>query len=264
MNALFVVRCKALDRDVQLVETRRQRQEAELPFLVSPELREAAEQRGGADPHVRTGNDAALIVLDRADQGAGQLLGGSAPRHQDERGDNQRQHDLADSSSSPGVHGTRPPVRRGWVRITVLPGVVRFIPVPDAAATVSGRLLRLAKSRPRDAGLVSRRNCGAGRPGGWRRIRSVRPGRRGSIARAAASIPGSPSGHPESLWSRGARYTIFIARSARRRAVRARRARFAILQRVFWVESSTGGWSAFARFPPSRFAAWARRAASAR
>ena len=72
------------------------------PFSFVVSCRRAANQRRRADADDRTRKDAALVVLDRSDEGAGQPLRSSHPRgQQDAGGGNEHQQAL-------------PQPRRGW------------------------------------------------------------------------------------------------------------------------------------------------------
>ena len=73
---------QSLELDVEHVQTRRQRREAQLPFLVRGQCRRAANQRRRADTDNRTRKDAALGVLDGSDESSRQSLRGSQVRLQ--------------------------------------------------------------------------------------------------------------------------------------------------------------------------------------
>ena len=91
---------ESLELDVEHVRTRRQRREAQLPFLVRGQCRRAANQRRGADTDNRTRKDAALCVLDGSNKGSRQPLRGSQVRLQHTRS-GEKEHNRSAHGKTP-------------------------------------------------------------------------------------------------------------------------------------------------------------------
>ena len=108
--SFFVIGRESLELDVEHVRLPEAAPETQLPFLVRGQGRRCR-QSAPVKRHGRCAwKDAALIVFDRADEGACQSLRDRGPRQQDARGSDEGQQGPTDSSCRwcrwLGVHST--------------------------------------------------------------------------------------------------------------------------------------------------------------
>ena len=95
----FAQRRKPLHRDIQQVDSRRQRREEQLASPVGY-CRHPSDQRGRAEANDCTGDNATLVVLDRPDESARQALCGSDAMQQHKSHKDQQQPSLPANRAS--------------------------------------------------------------------------------------------------------------------------------------------------------------------